>query len=222
MITVLCDCEMTINSRPLTYVSDDVNDLKPLTPSMFLQEIKDNETPELDIINKIDLNTRLRYRQTLMDQLRKRFRKEYLSQLIMRPSKEESRSLKIGDVVLIGDDNKKRFDWPMARVERIIIGRDSVPRVVYLKTAKGILKRPVQRIFPLEINSAIENDEIVDDCKDLREKIVRKMQVDVVESTKGDKKEDIKKCESNDQVIRNEVKTRSGRIVKNVKPFVPL
>uniref|UniRef100_A0A5S6QML0 Integrase catalytic domain-containing protein n=1 Tax=Trichuris muris TaxID=70415 RepID=A0A5S6QML0_TRIMR len=36
LFTVLCDCEAVMNSRPLTYVSDGVADLEPLTPSMFL------------------------------------------------------------------------------------------------------------------------------------------------------------------------------------------
>ncbi|GFV00883.1 integrase catalytic domain-containing protein [Trichonephila clavipes] len=37
MYTVLCDCESLINSRPLTYVTDDVEDLEPLTPAMFFE-----------------------------------------------------------------------------------------------------------------------------------------------------------------------------------------
>ncbi|XP_071035302.1 uncharacterized protein [Parasteatoda tepidariorum] len=35
MISVLCDCESVINSRPLTYLSEDLDDLIPLSPSMF-------------------------------------------------------------------------------------------------------------------------------------------------------------------------------------------
>ncbi|GFW95024.1 integrase catalytic domain-containing protein [Trichonephila clavipes] len=41
--TVLCECEHVINSRPLTYISEDVNDLSPLTPAMFLQEIETSD-----------------------------------------------------------------------------------------------------------------------------------------------------------------------------------
>ncbi|XP_035224793.1 uncharacterized protein LOC118197395 [Stegodyphus dumicola] len=36
MITILCDCEAIMNNRPLTYVSEDVEDLSPITLSMFL------------------------------------------------------------------------------------------------------------------------------------------------------------------------------------------
>ncbi|GBM00404.1 hypothetical protein AVEN_179217-1 [Araneus ventricosus] len=37
METVLCDCENQLNSRLLTYVSDDPDDLYPLTPDLFLK-----------------------------------------------------------------------------------------------------------------------------------------------------------------------------------------
>ena len=36
MLTILCDCESVINSRPLTYMSSDSNDLVPLTPNLFV------------------------------------------------------------------------------------------------------------------------------------------------------------------------------------------
>ena len=39
MYTVLYDCEAVVNSRPMTYISSDCNDLAPLTPNMFLHLI---------------------------------------------------------------------------------------------------------------------------------------------------------------------------------------
>jgi hypothetical protein len=38
--TTLFDCESVINSRTLTYVSEDGTDLAPITPNMFLLDIK--------------------------------------------------------------------------------------------------------------------------------------------------------------------------------------
>ncbi|GFX57539.1 DUF5641 domain-containing protein [Trichonephila clavipes] len=81
MYTVLCDCESLINSRPLTYVTDDVEDLEPLTPAMFLQDIREVGVPELDQIDENKLNKRLVYRNRIQNDLRKRFRVEYLGQL---------------------------------------------------------------------------------------------------------------------------------------------
>ncbi|GFY48806.1 integrase catalytic domain-containing protein [Trichonephila inaurata madagascariensis] len=47
-------CQPSI--RFLTYVSDDVNDLTPLTPSMFLHDLKQEEFPDLDILDSSSLN----------------------------------------------------------------------------------------------------------------------------------------------------------------------
>lgn len=70
MCTVLCDCESTVISRPLTYVSDAADDLILLTPMMFLRENKGFENPDLDMINKIDLNSSYKRKQEIMDHIR--------------------------------------------------------------------------------------------------------------------------------------------------------
>ncbi|GFX39110.1 integrase catalytic domain-containing protein [Trichonephila clavipes] len=49
LLTVLCDCEAVVNSRPLTYVSEDPNDLIPLTPSLFLNGKSSYDTVDLDL-----------------------------------------------------------------------------------------------------------------------------------------------------------------------------
>ena len=40
LCTILCNAEAVLNNCPLTYVSDDISDLAPLTPSMFFQDLK--------------------------------------------------------------------------------------------------------------------------------------------------------------------------------------
>ncbi|KAI5724713.1 hypothetical protein M8J77_006281 [Diaphorina citri] len=61
--------------------------------------------------------------------------------------------IKVGDIVLIGDYNVKRTDWPIARIVALVRGNDNHVRVVKLKTRSGILTRPIQRVYPLEISS---------------------------------------------------------------------
>ena len=65
--------------------------------------------------------------------------------------------LKIGDIVLIGSDNQKRINWPIARVQELLPGRDGKVRVVKVKTHNGTLLRPVQRLYPLEVQSPTNN-----------------------------------------------------------------
>ncbi|GBM21324.1 hypothetical protein AVEN_149899-1 [Araneus ventricosus] len=79
--TILCDCESIINGRPFTYVSNDTSDLEPLTPSMFLQEVREVRMLDLDLLDNKSLNKKFAYRQRLRQDLRKRFRSEYLGQL---------------------------------------------------------------------------------------------------------------------------------------------
>jgi hypothetical protein len=153
--TVLCDCEGVINSRPLCYVSEDVEDLIPLTPAMFLHETRSWEVPDLDHLESHGFGRRYAYRQKLRDDLRSRFRKEYLGALSYRGVKR-NQFVKVGDVVLIGSDNTRRLDWPLARILECIPGRDGIVRVVKMKTATGEFTRPIQRIYPLEASGKDE------------------------------------------------------------------
>ncbi|GFR03232.1 DUF5641 domain-containing protein [Trichonephila clavata] len=61
-------------------------------------------------------------------------------------------------MVLIRDDNKKRLSWPIAKIIELIPGRDGDFRTVRLKTQHGTVIRPVQRIFPLEVQAIANND----------------------------------------------------------------
>lgn len=151
METVLCDCESVLNSRPLTFISEGVPDAYPITPSLFIQDIKEAGLPELDVIESKSLDKKWLHRQKLKQNFRKRFRSEYLGMLSSRANKckDTSNHLKIGDVVLIGNDNTKRLDWPLAKIEDLIPGRDGRVRVVRLKSANGELIRPIQRVYPL-------------------------------------------------------------------------
>lgn len=150
MLTLLCDCEATVNSRSITYVSNDPKDLRRLTPSMFLQDVKEMGMPDYDGVNRCDFNKRLQYRQKLKEDLRRRFRSEYLGHLSYGCQAKRASKIRIGDVVLIGIDNQKRIDWPLPRVIGVIRGKDDGVRVVRLKTARGELTRPIQRVYPLE------------------------------------------------------------------------
>ncbi|UYV81333.1 hypothetical protein LAZ67_20000811 [Cordylochernes scorpioides] len=152
LYTIICDTESLMNSRPLTYMSEDVEDLSPLTPALFLHDLKEIGVPDLDSIERASLQKRYRFRQRLREDLRKRFRTEYfgfLRQETRRRSK--ARPIKVGDLVLIGQDNAKRVNWPLARVVEVYPCRDGPVRVAKLRTSKGVQIRPVQRLYNLKI-----------------------------------------------------------------------
>ncbi|GBM73944.1 hypothetical protein AVEN_29607-1 [Araneus ventricosus] len=108
LLTVLCDCERAINSRPLTYVSKYVHAVSPFTPEMFLREIPKSGVADIDIADKEKLSKRAKYLQKIREQLRKRFRIENLGELRQQSIKNyENKPIKVGEIVLLEDSNKK-------------------------------------------------------------------------------------------------------------------
>ncbi|UYV69519.1 hypothetical protein LAZ67_6003889 [Cordylochernes scorpioides] len=158
-----CQPEAVMNGRPMTYVSNDPNDLETISPSMFLQEQTDVEFPECQNMGSNPTTQKLRYLSKLREELKSRFRKEYLSLLVQRNRRIYNPKLQAGDVVLVGMDNKKRNFWPLAVIEEILFGRDEVNRLVKVKTAVGTFLRPIQKIYPLEISSTAASSRLLND-----------------------------------------------------------
>ncbi|GFQ86040.1 integrase catalytic domain-containing protein [Trichonephila clavata] len=56
--TIVCECEALLNSRPLTYLSEDPSDLVPITPSLFLQDQTEFCVEDLDLNDMQNLRKR--------------------------------------------------------------------------------------------------------------------------------------------------------------------
>ncbi|GFS92139.1 integrase catalytic domain-containing protein [Trichonephila clavipes] len=153
--------------------------------------------PPTAACNVFNRESLFRYYRYLSD-LRQRFRKEYLSELIQKQNDNRVREPRIGEMVLIGNDNKKRLSWPIAKIIELIPGRDGEIRTVRLKTQHGTVIRPVQRIFPLEVQAIANSD------KELKEESIS------VKSTKPQKV-----LKTNDEIVKKY--TSSGRLVKEPK-----
>ena len=150
--TTLCEIEAILNSRPLTYNSSDPSDFEPLTPNHFLLNRPAKVFSPVDV-SDADLSSRKRWRQcqVLADHFWRRWRREYLPTLTMRSKWLcEVRNLKEGDLVQIVDNNAPRGQWSLARVLEVFPGEDGRVRVVKVKTATGVLTRPVAQLCFLE------------------------------------------------------------------------
>ncbi|GFX51075.1 integrase catalytic domain-containing protein [Trichonephila clavipes] len=102
---------------------------------------------------------------TPLNDLRHRFRKEHLGLLIQNKNKKGTLSeLRLGEIVLIGDDIKKRMHRPLAKVIRLIPGKDGKIRTAELKTQTGTMLQPTKRVYPLEVHSAETPDDPLNDC----------------------------------------------------------
>jgi hypothetical protein len=148
LTTILCDVEGTLNQRPLTYLSEN-DPLVPLSPAFFLQDNTATGLPEADAADAKTLRRSASRVQHLREQLRSRFRKEYLAELKL-PVKTRRVTAKPGDVVILESDNKKRVEWPWGIVKELYRSRDGEFRTALVKTKDGDSLRPLQRLYLLE------------------------------------------------------------------------
>ena len=149
--TILCDIESMINNRPLTYVAEG-DEVQPLTPDLLIRNCGLSSVPDLDEIDRNHLVCYFRNVQAVREELRNWFYKDYLALLVHTSKNRKSRDATVGEVVLIGNDqHKNRMNWQMGRILEILPGTDGHSRFARIQTQNGILDRPVQRLYPLEI-----------------------------------------------------------------------
>lgn len=156
--TVLAQIERCMNSRPLVALSDDPNDLEALTPGHFLVGSNLQALPEPDLrevpVNRLD---RYQLAQQKVQQFWCRWTSEYLKELqhqaTINPRKVD---LKVGQVVIVQDQQLPPIRWPLARIMHLHPGQDGVVRVVTIRTASGLFKRPTSKLCLLP--STMEDD----------------------------------------------------------------
>lgn len=94
----------------------------------------------------------------LREDLRKRFRSEYLGQLRNYAKKSQNNYIfSVGDIVLI-ESTAKRIKWPLGKVVQLIEGKDGIVRLVKVRTRQGDLLRPIQRLYPLEVSFPVDEN----------------------------------------------------------------
>lgn len=151
MLTVLTQIEALLNSRPLSVLSSDPAEPLALTPAHFLVFTPLKSLPSEDLAN---VNFNLLHRKRVIDHLIqsfwKRWKVEYLNTLQVRNKwTKHTASIQKGAVVLLESENSAPLDWPIGVIERTFEGKDSVVRVVDVRTRSGIYRRPVVKVYPL-------------------------------------------------------------------------
>ncbi|CAK1602956.1 unnamed protein product [Parnassius mnemosyne] len=140
--TVLAQIEACLNSRPLSYISDNPEDPLPLTPGHFLVGEPLIVVPEENYSN-IPLNRlqRWKFGQRMVNEFWKRWSEEYLVTLNQR-YKWNTKKIEpeIDNVVIIKDHNLPPVKWLLGKVIEKHPGADNITRVVSIKTKNGICK----------------------------------------------------------------------------------
>ena len=157
MRTLFVEAEHTVNSCPLTFVSLDVNDPEAITPNHLLFGASSRSTlPRRYELAKGSPRKLWANAQLLADDFWRRWKKEYLPTLLARAKwTSEGREIRVGDVVLIMDNQLPRNAWRKGVIEEVMPGADGRIRCVLVRTATEKLTRPVAKRICLDAASGI-------------------------------------------------------------------
>ena len=160
LYTVLTDIEAALNQRPLTYLGSDPRNLQAITPSHLAIGRALRTVPAIPDDPNASISKRYKYLQMLLRHFWKRWSTGYLPTLAKRHKwPAVCPGPKIGDVCLITEENTTRPSWILGRIIEAIPSKDGLVRTFKLKTASGILTRPVQRLHLLEQCTGNQCDE---------------------------------------------------------------
>ena len=151
MSTVLCQIEACLNSRPLiplNHVDEEIVSSEILTPGHFLigrplTAIPDHSTSD----QPVSLSRRWQLCQNIVRHFWNKWSNEYITTLNKYTKwPYKTRNVSVGDIVVLRDETLFPTNWPLAKVIEAHPGNDNLVRVVTVKTAKGIYKRPVTKV----------------------------------------------------------------------------
>jgi len=129
---VVVEIEAMLNDRPLTYVSSDLDDPTPLTPSHLLYGRRMRPVPYLfdnleehddpDYLDVNNMRKRVDKQVHLIEKFWTRWKREYLTSLrqFNKTTGNNKQTIRQGDVVIVHDD-KPRIQWRIAAVEKLIM-----------------------------------------------------------------------------------------------------
>ena len=149
--TLFCEVEGMVNSRPLTKLSEEIDDMSTISPNQLLllnEEITDMPGR---FVCQDKYKQRWKYIQYLANQFWKKWVKAYLPELQKRSKWHDPHSeVKVGDVVLLLEETTPRYLWPLGLVVDVKKGRDGLVRTVKIKTRSTVLVRPLSKVVKIE------------------------------------------------------------------------
>lgn len=161
LVTLLCRIEACLNSRPLAPLTDCTDSLDALTPAHFLIGGPLLSAPApLSTDFCVTLASRWKMYQQLLERFWTEWSREYITSCQHRSKwQQASPSLVQGQLVLLRNDQLPPAKWDLARVVECHPGRDGLVRVVTIRTAKTILKRPITKLalLPASLDTATES-----------------------------------------------------------------
>ena len=178
--TLLKEIEARVNNRPLTYVSEGLDEPEPLTPSHLLTggrvepvpviqhndlQVDPDFNPEPGGLTQAQLATKFSKLTKVLERWNKVWKEDYLTSLRERHYGDSKPTtdipVKPGDVVLIESDTS-RANWPLGKILSVHPDEHGTLRLVKV-LSKGITSlRTIEKLIPLEVSSVeSENPQVV-------------------------------------------------------------
>lgn len=166
---IVIQIEAVLNARPLYTPSDDPLDYNPITPAHLAIGRSTIQRPFTDDVREVADNrlTVWGLQQKLYQQFWKSWRDDYITSLQLRNKwYKVQENLKVGDMVIVQDENTPPAKWPLGRVAAVHYSDDGLVRSASVsiparKKENGVfirdvttLKRPVQKLCILLPESA--------------------------------------------------------------------
>ena len=155
LMSFLTSVERMINSRPLTALRSDVDEITPVTPAQLIIG-RDLEQLPIGVENfkEFSVDKIAKHRQTLSEHFWRRWKNEYLQELAIRQKwcGNQNSRLKVNDIVLVVKENHSQIHWPLGRIIELQSGRDNIVRSALVKVEGGVIRRPISQLFNLEAN----------------------------------------------------------------------
>lgn len=179
LLTIIKEVESVVNTRPLTYVSGDLDHiLKPadfLTPGKCIDylSIMENITSSTTS-TKQQLVEAWKRGEIIIGEYRDMFINQYLLSLRERykhspkqPRVKTHDEPRVGDIVQIRGEVKNRNNWKVGRISELLHGSDGQCRVAKVKVGDVTFTRSIAHLYPLETDDTVVTEDNV--CPKTRE-----------------------------------------------------
>jgi len=156
----------------LTYIYDDAEGIsRCLTPSDLIYGYRSSNVPserhfELTSTSK-SLTRKARYEFRLLSEFIHQWRRDYLLSItematVKARHTQDKQVVSAGEIVILKDEHTPRCFWKLARVIKLLPGRDGhvqAAKIWVLSSDKKpvMLHRPIQFLIPLEVQQEAHN-----------------------------------------------------------------
>lgn len=150
----LLEAANIVNSRPLTHIPVSAAGEEPLTPNHFLLGVPNAVHTSIPTDEKIwCLRKQWRIASALKNHFWRKWVRDYLPTLTRRTKWfQKSEPLKVGDLVLVCDEDVSRNQWVKGIIEKVILSKDGQVRKAEIKTTGRTILRPASKLAVLDVS----------------------------------------------------------------------